>query len=48
MKKIKIIRDSNIHTFQKEIEKLLLKEWIIQGNMVIDNENYMYQMLVKK
>lgn len=48
MIKIKIVRDTNIINFSKEIEKLLLKNWKLRGGFKIDNENFLHQMLIKK
>ena len=48
MIKVKIIRDTNITNFAKKIEKLLMKNWELNGNFKIDNENFLHQMLIKK
>ncbi len=47
MKKIKVIRDSNLEDFETKINELLADGWEINGNLCIDNENHLYIIITK-
>lgn len=47
MTKIKIVREVNPQDFENKINELLIKGWNINGNLCIDNENYLYLIMSK-
>ncbi len=47
MTKIKIIREVNPKEFEKKIKKLFKVGWKIESNFCVDNENYLYVMMIK-
>lgn len=48
MKKVKLVRESGIIDFEKEIDLLLLKGFKLYKNPFIGNDKYLYQLMVKK
>lgn len=48
MKQIKIIREINLKDFERTINESLSEGWELNGNFILDSENYLYQMLEKK
>lgn len=48
MKKVKLVRGSGIIDFEKEIKLLLLRGFKLYKNPFIGNDNFLYQLMVKK
>lgn len=48
MKQVKLVRESGIIDFEKEIDLLLLKSLKLYKNPFIGNDKYPYQLMVKK
>ncbi|SIS36517.1 hypothetical protein SAMN05421768_105346 [Chryseobacterium joostei] len=48
MKTIKVIRDTNLKDFETEINKHFSNGWMLKGNLCIDSDNFLVQMLQKK
>lgn len=48
MKKVKLVRESGITDFEKEINLLLLKGFKLYKNPFIGSDNFLYQLMFKK
>ncbi len=48
MKQIKIIRKSSLQDFENKINELVNAGWKIKGDIIIDNENYLYAKMTKR
>lgn len=48
MKQIKIIRKSILQDFENKVNELTNAGWKIKGNIIIDNENYLYAKMTKR
>lgn len=48
MKQIKIIRTSSLQDFENKVNELIKIGWKVKGNIIVDNENYLYAKMSKK
>ncbi len=48
MKKVRIVREINFQDFENKINELLTDGWEISSNLCVDNDNYLYVMMIKR